>query len=155
MVQRVDDEDVREAQWMQADLADVGVQVEIEIVDPGTGIDRRRNHDFAMAKALRGVHLPDQVWRDFHPESMENYALVNDPVLTDMVERSRATVDDAARADLYRQMQERMETEIMQAFYPIQKFDYSIANERVQDLWTSPIYQGRRLADVWVTDAQP
>ncbi len=155
MVQRVDDEDVREAQWMQADLADIGVQVEIEIVDPGTGIDRRRSHDFAMAKALRGVHLPDQVWRDFHPESMENYALVNDPVLTDMVERSRAAVDEAARADLYRQMQERMETEIMQAFYPIQKFDYSIANERVQNLWTSPIYQGRRLADVGVTDAQP
>jgi peptide/nickel transport system substrate-binding protein len=76
-------------------------------------------------------------------------------VLNDMVERSRATVDDAARADLYRQMQERMETEVVQAFYPIQKFDYTIANERVQDLWTSPIYQGRRLADAWVTDAQP
>ncbi|OZM83407.1 ABC transporter substrate-binding protein [Pseudonocardia sp. MH-G8] len=155
LVQRVDDEDVREAQWMQADLAEVGIQVEIEIVDPATGIDRRRNHDFAMTKALRGVHLPDQVWRDFNPESIENYALVNDPQLNEMVERSRAAVDDAARADIYRQMQERMETEIVQALYPIQKFDYAIANERVQDLWSSPIYQGKRLADVWLSDVEP
>jgi peptide/nickel transport system substrate-binding protein len=70
-----------------------------------------------------------------------------------MVEQSRATVDEAARADIYRQMQVRMETEIRQAFYPIQKFDYAIANERVQGLWPSPIYQGRRLADVWLADS--
>jgi peptide/nickel transport system substrate-binding protein len=153
MVQRVDDEDVREAQWIQADLAEVGIQMEIEIVDPGTGIDRRRMHDFALAKALRGVHLPDQVWRDFQPDSIDNYALVDDPVLNELIDRSRSELDDAARADVYRQMQTRMETEIRQALYPIQKFDYTIAGERVQDLWPSPIYQGRRLADVWLSDS--
>ncbi|MCI2415812.1 ABC transporter substrate-binding protein [Saccharopolyspora sp. K220] len=153
LVQRVDDEDVREAQWMQADLAEIGVRMEIEIVDPGAGIERRRNHDFAMAKALRGVHLPDQVWRDFEPDSIENYALVNDPVLNELLERSRTELDEQARADIYRQMQVRMETEICQAIYPIQKFDYAIASDRVRDLWPSPIYQGKRLADVWLSDA--
>jgi peptide/nickel transport system substrate-binding protein len=154
MVQRVDDEDVREAQWIQADLAEIGIQMEIEIVDPGTGIDRRRNHDFALAKALRGVHLPDQVWRDFQPDSIDNYALVDDPALNELIDRSRSELDPAARADVYRQMQVRMETEIRQGLYPIQKFDYTIAGERVQDLWPSPIYQGRRLADVWVADSE-
>ena len=62
---------------------------------------------------------------------------------------------DAARADIYRKMQVRMETEIRQAFYPIQKFDYSITGERVQGLWPSPIYQGRLLAEVWLADAEP
>jgi len=135
MVQRVDDEDVREAQWMQADLDDVGIRAEIQIVDPGTGIERRRSHDFAMAKALRGVHLPDQVWRDFAPDSIENYALVADPVLDQLVARTRTELDPAKRDDLYRQLQERMETQIVQALYPIQKFDYAIRNPRVQDLW--------------------
>jgi peptide/nickel transport system substrate-binding protein len=153
-VQRIDDEDVREAQWMQADLAEVGIQMEIEIVDPGTGIDRRRGHDFALAKALRGVHLPDQTWRDFEPDSLENYALVDDPELHAMIDESRAVLDDDARNEIYRRMQVRMETEIRQALYPIQKFDYAIANERVQDLWPSPIYQGRRLADVWLADSE-
>ena len=152
MVQRVDDEDVREAQWMQADLDDVGIRAEIQIVDPGTGIERRRSHDFAMAKALRGVHLPDQVWRDFAPDSIENYALVADPVLDQLVARTRTELDPAKRDDLYRQLQERMETQIVQALYPIQKFDYAIRNQRVQDLWPSPIYQGRRLADVWLSE---
>jgi peptide/nickel transport system substrate-binding protein len=152
MVQRVDDEDVREAQWMQADLADVGTRAEIEIVDPGTGIARRRSHDFAMAKALRGVHLPDQVWRDFAPDSIENYALVADPTVDEMVARTRTELDPAARDELYRQLQRRMETEVVQALYPIQKFDYALTNARVQDLWPSPIYQGRRLADVWLSE---
>ncbi|MGP4020653.1 ABC transporter substrate-binding protein [Saccharopolyspora sp. 5N708] len=153
LVQRVDDEDVREAQWMQADLAEIGVRMDIEIVDPGTGIDRRRNHDFAMAKALRGVHLPDQVWRDFEPDSIENYAQINDPVLGELLDRSRAELDEQARAEIYRQMQTRMEVDICQAIYPIQKFDYAIAGDRVQNLWPSPIYQGKRLADVWLSEA--
>jgi peptide/nickel transport system substrate-binding protein len=102
---------------------------------------------------LRGVHLPDQVWRDFEPDSIENYALVDDPELYAMIEQSRAVLDDTARNEIYRRTQVRMETEIRQALYSIQKFDYSIANERVQDLWPSPIYQGRRLADVWLSDS--
>ncbi|GAA5068970.1 ABC-type transport system substrate-binding protein [Thermocatellispora tengchongensis] len=153
MVQRVDDEDVREAQWIQDDLAKIGVKMEIEMVDPGTGIERRRNHDFAMAKALRGVHLPDQVWRDFEPQSLENYTQVDDAELNRLLERSRAELDEDKRNEIYRQMQVRMETQIVQAVYPIQKFDYSISRDRVRDLWPSPIYQGRRLADVWLSDS--
>jgi peptide/nickel transport system substrate-binding protein len=150
-VQRVDDEDVREAQWIQADLAEVGIRAEIEIVDPATGIQRRRNHDFALTKALRGVHLPDQVWRDFDPESVENYALVNDAELNDLYAQSRAELDPAKRDEIYREMQRRMETEIVQALYPIQRYDYAVASPRVQNLWPSAIYQGKRLADVWLT----
>ena len=152
MVQKVDDEDVREAQWIQDDLAKVGIKAELEIVDPGTGIERRRNHEFAVAKALRGVHLPDQIWRDFEPDSLENYANVQDDELNRLLEESRRELDPAKRDEIYRQMQERMETQIVQAIYPIQKFDYTIASPRVQDLWPSPIYQGRRLADVWLSE---
>lgn len=153
LVQRIDDEDVREAQWIQADLKEIGVQVEIEVVDPGTGIQRRVDHDFALTKALRGIHLPDQVWQDFLPDNVNNYAQINDPQLNDMIARSRETTDQAARDKLYRQMQIRMETEIVQALYPIQTYAHAITNARVQDLWPSPIYQGRRLADVWLSDA--
>jgi len=152
-VQKVDDEDVREAQWMQDDLAKVGIKAELEIVDPATGIERRRNHDFDVAKALRGVHLPDQIWRDFEPDSLENYAEIKDDTLIDLLRQSRETLDEAERNEIYRKMQERMETEIVQALYPIQKFDYTIANPRVQNLWPSPIYQGKRLADVWLSDS--
>lgn len=153
LVQRVDDEDVREAQWIQADLKEVGVNVEIEVVDPATGIDRRRSHDFALTKALRGVHLPDQVWRDYEPGSIDNYALVDDPDLTKMISQSRAATDEGERADLYRKMQTRMESEIVQALLPIQKFDHSIMADRVRDVWPSPIYQGKRFADVWLAES--
>ncbi|MEV5407870.1 ABC transporter substrate-binding protein [Thermopolyspora sp. NPDC052614] len=153
MVQKVDDEDVREAQWMQDDLAKVGIKLELELVDPGTAIDRRRNHDFALAKALRGVHLPDQVWRDFEADSLENYTQVNDPELYKLLEESRNELNEDKRNEIYRKMQERMETEIVQVIYPIQKFDYAIINQKVQDLWPSPIYQGKRLADVWLSES--
>ncbi|TDD25760.1 ABC transporter substrate-binding protein [Nonomuraea diastatica] len=153
MVQRVDDEDVREAQWMQDDLAKVGIKMELEMVDPSTGIDRRRNHDFAVAKALRGVHLPDQVWRDFEPDSLENYTQIDDKELYKLLDRSRTELDDQKRNEIYKQMQTRMETVIRQVYYPIQKFDYSIYSERVRDLYDSPIYQGKRLAEVWLSDS--
>ena len=152
LVQRVDDEDVREAQWIQADLAEVGIRVTLETVDPGTGIERRRNHDFAMAKALRTVHLPDQAFRDFMPGYIENYALVDDPQLVDDYAATRAATDPDAQREIYREMQTRMETEIVQGLYPIQKFDYAINSDRVQDLYPSPIHQGRRLAEVWLSD---
>jgi peptide/nickel transport system substrate-binding protein len=151
-VQRVDDEDVREAQWMQADLAEVGIRAEIEIVDAATGIERRRNHDFALTKALRGVHLPDQVWRDFSPDSIENYALIDDAQLNEMFARTRTETDPAARDEVYRQMQRHMESDIVQAFYPIQRYDYAVVSPRVQNLWPSSIYQGKRLSEVWVTE---
>ncbi|MCM3847321.1 ABC transporter substrate-binding protein [Pseudonocardia sp. DR1-2] len=152
LVQRVDDEDVREAQWMQADLAEVGIDVTIETVDPGTGIERRRTHEFAMTKALRTVHLPDQTWRDFMPGYIENYALVDDPELVEGYARTRTTTDDAERRELHRAMQRRMETEIVQGLFPIQKFDYTILSSRTRDLFPVPIHQGRRLADVWLSD---
>ncbi len=153
MVQRVDDEDVREAQWMQEDLAKVGIKMELEMVDPATGIDRRRKHDFPMAKALRGVHLPDQVWRDFEKESLENYTSVDDAELYELLAQSRAEQDEDKRNEIYRKMQTRMETEIVQVLYPIQKFDYGITGARVQGLYESPIYHGRRLADMWLNES--
>ncbi|GAA1385719.1 hypothetical protein GCM10009613_18540 [Pseudonocardia kongjuensis] len=151
-VQRVDDEDVREAQWIQADLAEVGIDVTIETVDPGTGIERRRNHEFAMTKALRTVHLPDQTWRDFMPGYIENYALVDDQQLVDDYARTRSTTDPDEQRELHRAMQTRMETEIVQGLFPIQKFDYTIFSARAQDLHPVPIHHGRRLAEVWLSD---
>jgi peptide/nickel transport system substrate-binding protein len=153
MVQRVDDEDVREAQWMQEDLAKVGIKMELEMVDPATGIDRRRSHDFPMAKALRGVHLPDQVWRDFEKDSLENYTSVDDAELYELLAQSRAEQDEDKRNEIYRKMQTRMETEIVQVLYPIQKFDYAITSARVQGLNESPIYHGRRFADMWLNES--
>lgn len=151
-VQRVDDEDVREAQWMQADLAEIGIRAEIETIDPGTAIERRRDQEFAMTKALRTVHLPDQTWRDFMPDSIENYARVEDEQLVQWYADSRATTDPDEQREIYRNMQQRMETDLVQALYPIQKFDYSISAERVQGMYESPIHQGRRLAEVWLSD---
>ncbi|MGP3928945.1 hypothetical protein [Nonomuraea sp. KM88] len=69
------------------------------------------------------------------------------------MDRSRTELDDDRRDEIYKQMQIRMETVIRQVYYPIQKFDYSIYSERVRDLYDSPIYQGKRLADVWLSDS--
>ncbi|MDY7102763.1 MAG: ABC transporter substrate-binding protein [Actinomycetota bacterium] len=151
-VQRVDEEDVREAQWIAQDLAEVGIDAEIEVIDPGTGIDRRRNHQFEITKALRGTHLPDQVFRDFDPESLENYTQVDDEMVNSMVAEARATTDDAERNEIYRELQRYFETELVTAIHPLQKYDYFVFNTRVHNVQMSPIYQGRRWAEVWVDE---
>ncbi|PXY22715.1 hypothetical protein BAY60_23170 [Prauserella muralis] len=152
LVQQLSDADVREGEWIVADLKKVGIDAEIQILDPGTAIDRRRNHQFGLSKAARAVIFPDQTIQDYRTGSAENYAAISDPKVDRLIAESRRTLDDKARNELYRDFQEHMETEIAASILPIQYYQYWVASGRVQNYHQSPIYRGRTYADVWVTE---
>ena len=152
LVQQLSDADVREAEWMAADLAEVGIDAGISVVDPATGITRRREHEFDATKAVRGVIFPDQAIQDFHSESIENYAAIDDPRVDELIAESRATVDDEERNEVYRELQRYMETEVAAGLLPIQTYEFMVANDRVQNYQPSPVYEGGRYADMWLCD---
>lgn len=151
MVQKLSDSDVREGEWIVADLKKVGIEAEIQILDPGTAIGRRRDQQYDLSKAARAVIFPDQTVQDFRTGSTENYAAISDPQIDKMIEESRRTLDEDDRNQIYRDFQERMETEIAASVLPIQYYQYWAVNSRVRDYYQSPIYHGRRYADMWVT----
>jgi peptide/nickel transport system substrate-binding protein len=152
LVQQLSEADVREAEWMAADLADVGITAEISVVDPATGITRRRAHDFDITKAVRSVIFPDQTIQDFHSKSIDNYAAVNDPQVDSMIAESRTILDDAERDEAYREFQRYLETEVVPGGLPVQYYQFWVAGSRVQNYQQSPIYQGSLYADMWVCE---
>ncbi len=152
LVQQLSEADIREAEWMAADLADVGITAEISVVDPATGITRRRAHEFDITKAVRSVIFPDQTIQDFHSQSIDNYAAVNDPTIDSMIAESRTILDDAERDEFYREFQRYMETEVAPGALPVQYYQFWVAGSRVQNYQQSPIYQGSLYADMWVCE---
>ncbi|NEK57675.1 ABC transporter substrate-binding protein [Geodermatophilus sabuli] len=152
LVQQLSEADVREAEWMAADLADVGITAEIAVVDPATGITRRRAHEFDITKAVRSVIFPDQTIQDFHSQSIDNYAAINDPQVDQMIAESRTILDEDERNAAYREFQEYMETEVAGAVLPVQYYQFWVAGSRVQNYQQSPIYQGSLYADMWVCE---
>ncbi|MGY1748925.1 ABC transporter substrate-binding protein [Modestobacter sp. SYSU DS0511] len=152
LVQQLSEEDVREAEWMTADLADVGITAQISVVDPATGITRRRAHDFDITKAVRSVIFPDQAIQDFQSQSIDNYAAVDDPQVDAMIAESRTILDDTERDEAYREFQRYLETEVVPGGLPVQYFQFWVAGSRGQNYQQSPIYQGSLYADMWVCE---
>jgi peptide/nickel transport system substrate-binding protein len=152
LVQQLSDADVREAEWMAADLADVGIEAEISVVDPATGITRRRGHEFDITKAVRSVIFPDQAIQDYQSQSIDNYAAINDPEVDRMIAESRTILDEDERNEAYRELQRYMETEVAAAALPVQTYQSWVASSRVQNYSQSPIYQGSLYARMWVCD---
>jgi peptide/nickel transport system substrate-binding protein len=151
LVQQLSDADVREGEWVVADLAKVGIDAKITVLDPSTAVGRRRDHQFGLSKAARSVIFPDQTIQDYRTGSSENYSAISDPKVDQMIADSRTTLDEKARDDLYRQFQVYMETQVAASVLPIQYFQFWAVNKRVQNYYQSPIYHGRRYADMWVT----
>jgi peptide/nickel transport system substrate-binding protein len=152
LVQQLSDADVREGEWIVADLAKVGIDAEINVLDPGTAILRRQGHQFALSKAARSVIFPDQTIQDLRSASTENYSAISDPKVDQMIAESRRVLDPDARDELYREIQRYMETEVAAAALPVQYYQFWVTNGRVQDYVQSPIYRGQSFADVWVSD---
>jgi peptide/nickel transport system substrate-binding protein len=151
LVQQLSDADVREGEWIVADLAKIGVDAKITVLDPATAVGRRRDHQFGLSKAARSVIFPDQTIQDYRSGSTENYAAISDPKVDQMIADSRTTLDDKARNEIYRNFQEYMETQVSASVLPIQYYQFWAVNRRVQNYVQSPIYHGRRYADMWVT----
>jgi peptide/nickel transport system substrate-binding protein len=151
LVQQLSDADVREGQWIVADLAKVGIDAEINVLDPGTAILRRQSHQFALSKAARSVIFPDQTIQDLRSGASENYSAISDPKVDQMIAESRTVLDPQRRTEIYREIQRYMETEIAAAALPVQYYQFWAANSRVHNYFQSPIYRGRVFSEVWVS----
>lgn len=102
---------VAEAQNLQAQLAEIGVTVEIETLELGVYVDRWLAGDFDAAIALNGGNPdPDNMfYRYWHStgnlQAVSNYS---SPELDQLLEQGRATTDPAARKEIYTKVQQQL-----------------------------------------------
>jgi len=109
---------VTEQQQFEIDyLSQVGIKMELELVDTPTFNQRRNKGDFMTATRLLPAVNPDMLLFSYlHPDNIApkglNGARYNNPELTSTIEAARAEADPEKRMDLYAKAQKITMTDL-------------------------------------------
>ncbi|MBR6849476.1 MAG: hypothetical protein IKM88_04485, partial [Lachnospiraceae bacterium] len=99
------------AQVAQACLQDIGIDCEIEILEPAAFKEQvLTKKDFELSFYNSGAPISDAdpiLWGNYHSTGAYNLAGINDPEVDALLETARQSLDDAERADCYRQIAEK------------------------------------------------
>jgi len=102
----------RIAAWVQQSLAEIGVRMEIETLEFGAFLERRRSGQFdAVMASLTFTPIPDQ-YELYHTSATEdgfNFFSFSDPEVDRLLELGRQSFDRAEREAVYRDLQRRLE----------------------------------------------
>lgn len=100
------------AEVIQAQLAEVGIKVELELVDWPTRVQRRSDWNYELASdGLSGYYNdPDFYYAYFHGAGPRycHPPYFDDPVVNDLLEKGRATLDRDVRKQIYHDLEARL-----------------------------------------------
>jgi peptide/nickel transport system substrate-binding protein len=117
---------VRTAEVMREQLAQVGIQVEIKQMEYGTALTRCvRTEEDGMC-IIRHVWQPDPdayVYQIYYSKSPINLGKWVDPVVDNLLDEGRTTFDRARRIEIYRRLERRV-AEMAYTIVPF-AFDYA------------------------------
>ena len=101
-------EEEQMAQMIQAMLSEVGITVKIEMVEFGTLLDQLDTGDFqAVRNGWSGRTDPDgNLHRFMYTDASNNYTNYSNPKVDELIEAARTTSDQAARAEMYKEVSE-------------------------------------------------
>jgi len=98
-------------------LAKVGIKMDLEIVEPAVYNSRRQSASFELSGRLYPAVNPDTLLFGYlHPDNVApaglNSSRYSNPVLTDLLEKARASLVEAERLELYRKAQKFIADEV-------------------------------------------
>jgi peptide/nickel transport system substrate-binding protein len=102
----------RIAAWMQQSLADVGVRMKIEKIAPDVFRLRRKTHAFDAAIATVQFDATPDRFDLYHSKARDggyNFGGFSDTEVDRLLDQGRATVDPAARREIYNTLQKRLD----------------------------------------------
>jgi len=145
------------AEVIQAQLAKVGIKVELELVDWPTRVQRRSDWNYEIASdGLSGYYSdPDFYYAYFYGKGSRycHPPYFDDPVVNDLLDRGRATLDTEERKKIYHDLEARLLELSPWIFlcYRLQPYAY---HKNVHDFtqllgFLSP-YTGAVLKYVWI-----
>jgi peptide/nickel transport system substrate-binding protein len=122
----------------------VGVQVDLEAVEPGDLVSALENRNYETALTnLTLSRWPDPdpyiLWHDSQAETGQNYANFTDRNSGIWLERARTNPDQAQRAELYVSFQFRFQDQLpaILLYYPV--YNYAITPE-MQGVSLGPLF---------------
>lgn len=133
--------DIEVAQVMREQLADVGIRMDIQQVEWGDLLDlwiTRHDFDTLLITSFTGRDPDANFYRRFHSQSTRNAVGYRNPVVDELMERGRTTIDPQARYAIYAELQRLITQESPKVFvveYPY----YEVYHQSVQGWITHPM----------------
>jgi peptide/nickel transport system substrate-binding protein len=109
---------VQAAQIIKQQLKPLGIEVEVSALESGIFFDGLGKHDFDMTVVgWLGFIDPDEFFYNiFHSAGKWNQQVYNNPELDALLEKGRVTIDQQARKETYRNVQETLAQDVPMAF---------------------------------------
>ena len=145
---------VREAEWIQQDLAEIGITAEIKIVDQVAGQALAREGNFQGLYLIMSPFAEADEYLSTHylPGGIRNYAGIDDPELTAMIAQQRTIDDPAARQARLWEIQRYIEANVQTTLPGWASLLLHPAHARVHG-WYPMMTQGfPSLQEVWVSE---
>jgi len=149
---------VREAQWAQQDLAEVGIQVELDLQDYATYFTESfagKNYEMGFGLQTPMLAADEFLSTEWVSTGARNWYGINDPELDRMITAQRGMLDQSARlqalVDIQRYILENVSN-------PVPLYVYnspSILAPYVHDAYPHPDYGTRHQTDMWLGPDAP
>ncbi|MCW2602808.1 MAG: ABC-type dipeptide transport system, periplasmic component [Pseudonocardiales bacterium] len=148
---------VNQAQWVQQDLKDVGINATLRILDYATYFSTFAAKDYEMSFGLGTGFLTSDEWLEalYKSDGPRNWFNTNDPKVDAMIKDQRSTVDPKERE---KKLQDLSTYIVKNVANPIFGFQYTgllVAQPYVHNMYTHPQYARPFMADVWLDKTAP
>ena len=146
-----------QAQWVQQDLKDIGINATLKILDYATYFSTFAAKDYQMSFGLSTGFLTPDEWLQalYKSDGPRNWFNTNDPKVDAMIEDQRSTIDVDERE---KKLQDTSKYIVENVLNPIFGFQYTsllTAQPYVHNLYTHPQYARPYMADVWLDKDAP
>ncbi len=139
------------AEPIQAELAAIGVNVDLQVDEFGTFFDHVLSGDYQMALfGNSGLADPDDYFfTSLDSEGGSNFVRWSDPTFDALVDQGRTTIDQDARKEIYDQLQEYLMEQVPIAYlYYSTQFEGFRPDVKGFEHWTNTSHLG--LATTWL-----
>lgn len=143
---------VAEAQNIQAQLKELGINTEIETLELGVYVDRWLKGDFDATIALNGGNPdPDNMFYRYwySTGNLNKVAAYSDPAIDKLLDQGRATTDSAQRKQIYDQIQ-KMLVDAAPWVWLYNGFEYRVMQPYVMNYTSLANGATYYLRDVWL-----
>ncbi|MCL3838252.1 ABC transporter substrate-binding protein [Aeromicrobium duanguangcaii] len=144
---------VREAQWVQEDLAKVGIKVELEVQDYATYAgDTWPNGKYDIGYGLQTPMLTanEYLSTEYHSQGSRNWSNVDDPELDAMIDAQKAMSDADQREKALQEIDRHILEKVLTPL-PLYVYDgQTLLSPRVRSWNPHPDYSAREYQDIWL-----